>query len=68
MLRDREHCHQLVGGHRHHVALAEVVLAPPDVLQQPEVLAELQAKPLGGDEVLGPKGTAPDAASQGRRR
>jgi len=30
------------------------MLAPADVSQQPEDLGELQAKALGGGEVLGP--------------
>jgi hypothetical protein len=49
-----EELSQLVRRHGQHVGLTRLVLAPADVLQEPEVFGELLSHSLDGGEVLGP--------------
>jgi hypothetical protein len=49
-----ESFHQVVDRHGQLEALAALILAPADVLQQLEVFAELQAEPCHGGELLVP--------------
>jgi hypothetical protein len=64
-LQALEQFHQVVLRHGQVERLALVLLAPTDVLQQPEVFGELLAKALGGGAVLGPLHRDPEILDEG---